>query len=212
MGKATGIAKHLSGKIGNLVFKKQKDGTTNVSEVQKPSEKPLTDKQLAVLQDTKITSNFIKCIEEFINIGYELLAKSKNQNQNNAVASYVRKNTLTGVYPERRVDLSKVLVAQGKMEVPEDAAVEVTEKGFSFTWKAKINAGMHYSDQVMLMAYFPDLMEARCKTAGAERRVGKDLLDLDGIEKGYVAHLYIAFIKNDRKSISNSVYLGQLSW
>jgi len=212
MGKATGVAKNLSGKIGNLVFKQQKDGTTNVSEVQKPSEKPLTDKQLAVHQDTKITSNFIKCVEEFINVGYELLAKSKNQNQNNTVASYIRKNTLTGVYPERRVDLSKVLVAHGKMEIPEDAVVGVAKEGFSFTWNTKIDAGMHYSDQVMLMAYFPDLMQARCKTAGAERRAGKDLLDLDGIENGYEAHLYIAFIKNDRKSISNSVYLGQLSW
>lgn len=48
MGKVTGLLADVSGKIGNFVVKKQPDGTSNISQLQKRSSKPFTKKQLAV--------------------------------------------------------------------------------------------------------------------------------------------------------------------
>lgn len=212
MGKATGLSKDISGKVGNFVYKQQPDGTTTVSALPEPSKKDLTEPQLSVLEDTKITSKFIRIVKEFITVGYELLAKSTKQNQFNTMVPYVRKNALTGVYPNRQLDYSRILVSQGKMEVPADVTVEVVEDGFSFTWNIEIHPGIYYNDHIMLLAYFPELERAISNTAGVQRRAGKDVLNLDGTDKGNIAHLYISFITNDRKSISNSVYLGQFNW
>jgi len=38
------------------------------------------------------------------------------------------------------------------------------------------------------------------------------LLILEGIEQDAEMEIYIAFVSDDRKNISNSVYLGQFSW
>lgn len=212
MGKATGMSKDISGKVGNAVYKQQPDGTTTVSVLPEPSKKELSDPQRSTLEDTKMSSWFISDVGEFINVGYELLAKRSKQNQFNTMTAHLRKEALIGTFPNRKLDYSKILVSQGKMEVPADAAVQVAEDGFSFTWNPEINPGVHYSDHVMLLAYFPELREARENTGGAQRRAGNDVLNLDGIDRGFVAHLYISFITSDRKKISNSVYLGQFTW
>lgn len=208
-----GAAQNFSGKVGDVTYSQQKDGTTTVRQTPVASEDPPTVKQLSTRRDTTICSEFLKPIKEFIDVGYELQSRLEKQNQNNTIVSHVRHQALTGVYPNRSVDLSKVRVTKGQMQPPEDATVALTEFGLSFTWNPEIKIkGIHYSDQVMMLAYFPELGKAKYMTAGAQRHQGKDLLVLNGITHGHIAEIYISFISDNRKSISDSVYLGQLIW
>lgn len=214
MGKVTGgLGIDISGSVGNLTFSKQADGSTTVKEKNGKSDIPLTVNQESVVRDTTITAAFMKPLTDFVKVGYELQAKIQKQNAYNTMVIHVRRDTLIGEYPKRMVDFSKVLVTQGKMEPPEDAVVALNEYGLSFSWNTEINnRGDHYSDQVMMMAYFPELKKTRYMTAGAQRNQGKDILMLSGIKRGYVAEIYISFIADNRKNISNSIYLGQLIW
>lgn len=208
-----GAAQNYSGKVGDVTYSQQKDGITTVRQTPVPSEAPPTVKQLSTRRDTTICSDFLKPIKEFIDVGYELQSRLGKQNQNNTIVSHIRHQALTGVYPNRRIDFSKVFVTKGQMQPPQNAEVTLTEFGLSFTWnpEARIK-GIHYSDQVMMLAYFPELEKANYMTAGAQRHQGKDLLVLNGIPHGNIAEIYISFISNNRKSISDSVYLGQLIW
>jgi hypothetical protein len=152
-------------------------------------------------------------LKEFAKVGFELEAKSRKSNAYNAMTSHVRNNAFTGEYPEIAIDFSKVLITKGKMPPPQDAVVSLTESGLAFSWDPEIKVdGSHFSDQVVMMAYFPKLGQARFIAGGAQRYTGKDQLMLSGIKQGSAVEIYIAFIADNRQGISDSVYLGQLSW
>ena len=202
-----------SGKVGNNVYSQQKNGTTTVSQVRSESYKPTSENQLNIQSDTTFTNAILKPLKSFIVVGYELWAKKKGQNQYNAMVSHFRKEVVTGKYPERKVNFGNWLVTRGSMPLPKDVGVTVIESGFEFHWNPGTEEkNTHYTDQVMLLAYLPELNEARFSTAGAQRNRGKDQLVLSGIAQGITAEVYISFISNDRRAISNSVYLGQFIW
>lgn len=209
----SGVAMGFSGNVGNLTYSQQADGTTTVKEKSKPSSKPATDLQLASRQKTKLCAAFLKTINGFIEIGFRLEGKLKGMNSYNAAASYLRKNSFIGDYPDLGIDYSKIMVTKGEMESPKNAEVIKSEFGFSFKWDTySEDRGVYYTDQIMLLAYFPELRKAAYVTAGAQRRRGAEMLTLGGINRGHVAEVYVAFIEDNHKSISNSVYLGQLNW
>lgn len=212
MAKVTsGAAMGFSGSIGGITYSQQPDGSTTAKEKQGARTTPLTVGQLSVLQDTHMRSPFLKAVKDFIDVGFEIQAKQDKMNTNNvAVRSF--KNAITGEYPERRIDYSKVLLSKGKMESPQNATVSLTASGLAFTWSTAIKKGEHYTDQIMVMAYFPDLKKTVYHTAGAQRHEGADLLLLGGVKHGYNVEIYMSMIRNNRKSISDSIYLGQLTW
>jgi hypothetical protein len=207
-----GISKQLSGSYGGVTITQHKNGTTSLKAKNKKSEKPRTGKQLSVQQDQSICSAFGRAINGFIRIGYALeIKRTGADNAFNALSSHVR-SVITGEYPNRRIDYSRVLVTKGEMTPPENASVTVTDRGLFFSWDPRMETdGQHYSDHVMLMAYFEGKREATFKIAGAPRREGKDYLLISDEFKGEVAEVYISLIKDEQDSVSDSVYLGQIT-
>lgn len=209
----SGIAQGFSGKVGKLKFTQNADGTTTVGEIGKARTTPFTPNEIANQQCTRVCNDFMKPIKDYIYVGYELEAKARKQNQNNAMVADLKKNSLIKDYPNTRIDFANALVTKGDLTPPINAAVSVNEFGLTFVWdKESTEDGMHFTDQVMTLAYFPTLAKARFMTAGAQRNMGKDMLVLSGIEQGNIVEIYISLIKANRKRISNSVYLGQLIW
>ncbi|WP_316746921.1 DUF6266 family protein [Pedobacter gandavensis] len=177
------------------------------------SDKPATDLQKAIRLRTKVTSKFLLTLKEFILVGYEADARRIKQHPINQAFRYHWKHASTGNYPKIKIDFPKVLLSYGSMPLPKKVVISVVEKGFNFSWGSQKGlTGTHWSDQVMLVAYFPTLKRAAYKTAGATRDQGTDLLPIFDILHGVVAETYIAFISNDRKTISNSVYTGRVTW
>ena len=208
----SGMGLGISGTIAGVTFCQQPDGTTTARDQQKKSDKPRTPGQLSTAMDTSLCSAFFKPISYYIKVGFELETKP-GLNANNIAAPYFRKHAITGVYPDRSIDYSKVILTRGKMPPPRDAAVTVTDLGFKFTWNTSVEVpGTHYSDQIMLMAYFSERKKAAFTTGGAMRHEGSDLLIPHGIQRGTTAQIYVSFIANDRTSISDSIYLGQVNW
>lgn len=203
----------FSGTVDGITYSVQPNGTTVAKRKNGKSGKPSTIYQIAAQKDTDIFSQFMKPFKEFALVGYDLEAKAKGLSHHNAMVQCSRKNSLQGVYPNRSIDYSKVLITKGTLPAAAETAVTMTASGLAFTWSTEIIPyRTHYSDQVIMLAYFPELNETRYITAGSQRHAGKDLLILDGIKKGYGAEIYISFVTDDRRSISNSIHLGQLTW
>lgn len=201
-----------SGSSGNYTYSQLADGRTMVKRKNSKSDIPLTENQLSVLMDTEVFAQFMKPLTGFVLVGYDLESQKRRKNHYNTMVKCTRKQAMQGVYPDRSVDFSKVLMTKGSLPAAETSAT-ITETGIEFTWDtALIPNTTHHSDQVIMLAYFPELKEARYVTAGAPRFKGTDLLYLAGIKKGYTAEVYISFITDDRRSISDSVYLGQFNW
>lgn len=203
----------FSGTVDGITYSVQPNGTTVAKRKNGKSSKPPTTGQKATHADTNIYSKFMKAFDEFVLVGYDLEAKAKGQNHHNAMIIVNRKNSLRGVYPNRSIDFSKILITKGSLPVAAETAVTVTEAGLAYTWSTELIVDRtHHSDQVIMLAYFPGLNETRYITAGPQRYLGKGLLILDGIKKGHKAEIYISFITDDRRNISNSIHLGQLTW
>lgn len=200
-----------NGKIGDMVAY-ELYGKTVVRSIGK-STKPPTELQEAARQKVKVISAFLNPIMEFIAVGYELEVRRLKRHPQNPAFSFIHEFGLAGRYPRFRINFKKVLLSRGTMPIPTGVHVAKTEEGLNFSWglQEKVN-GTHWSDQVMLMAYFPKLRKAVYLTAGACRYKENDLLPIFDIPRGNAVETYIAFIANDRKTISNSLYLGRMIW
>jgi len=203
----------FSGTVDGITYCQLPDGRTCAKKKNKKSTKDPTDLQIANRADTKLVSDFMKPFKGFIEVGYQLEAKKVGQNAHNMMVKYIRLNALEGVGPTRKINLSKVLITNGTLSPAVETSAVITDLGVAFSWSTELIPKLtHHSDQVMMLAYFPDLEETCYVIAGAQRFVGTDLLNLTGIKKGYSAEVYISFITNDHLGISDSVYLGQFNW
>lgn len=177
------------------------------------STKPPTELQKGVRLRTKLVSAFLFPVKEFIEVGYEREAKRLKLLPQNPAFSYNWKHAVTGEFPKLKIDFAKVLLSYGTMPPPVNLQVIASDKGLIFNWGPQEGVtGTHWSDQVMLLAYFPKLKKSAYMTAGASRYKGTDLLVVFDVEHGHFAETYIAFVSNDRKSISKSVYVGKVRW
>jgi len=203
----------FSGTVDGITYYQLPDGRTCAKRKNRRSKIPPSPLQLIVRADTKIVSEFLKPFKEFIEVGYQLEAKKVGQNAHNMIAKYIRLNAVEGIYPNRKVNVAKVLMTYGKLPVAAETAAVMTEQGLAFSWSTEMVPKLsHHSDQVMMLAYFPELQETCYVVAGAQRFAGTDLLHLTGIKKGYLAEVYISFITNDHTGIGNSIHLGQFNW
>jgi len=203
----------VTGTFGGNTYYQDKWGRTIMKRKNSKSSKPPTIGQEVVKDDTRIINVFMSPLKNFATIGFELEADLKLTNGYNAMAGYNRLHAIQGIYPQRVVDYTKVLMTKGTLPASDDLTVSLTTNGFAFGWNAvNTSPPAHHSDQVMMIAYFSALNEVRFIAGGAERHVGNDVLNLNGIAKGYEAEVYIAFISADRKCISNSIHLGKLNW
>lgn len=177
------------------------------------SSKPASIAQKRVRMRTKVLSKFFNALKEFIQVGYELEGHRLQQVPQNPAFSQNWKHGLTGDFPRLIIDFEKILLTYGAMAVPQNPTVQAVDNGLNFSWDLQEGVpGTHWSDQVMLLAYFPKLNKAAYTTAGASRYKEIDFLPIFDVDHGAVAETYMAFISNDRKSISNSVYVGRVTW
>lgn len=203
----------FSGTVDGFTYSPQPNGTTVVKRCNKKSSKPATPAQLAVRADTKLFGETMKPLKEFVKIGYAQEAKENFQNPNNMMVKHCKKACIEGEYPNRQVNFSKVLVTKGVLPMPKKVGVKLVEKGLIFNWSTElVPKTTHQSDQVMMIAFFPELKEVRHMAAGAQRQVGRDLLELKGIENGYHCDVYISFASDDHSAIADSIHLGQFMW
>jgi uncharacterized protein DUF6266 len=203
----------LSGTIDGITYSPQPNGTTVAKRKNTPSTIPSTVAQTSNNDDTGIFSKAMKHLKEVYDFGYAQECKIWKLNTWNTMVKCNRKIAMQGTYPNRYLDFSRVLMTKGELPSALELSVKRVKKGLAFQWNtAEIPKRSHHTDHVIMLAYFPELEEARYILSGAKRSAGKDHLPLEGIKKGYKAHVYIAFATDDHKEISNSTYLGQFNW
>lgn len=172
-----------------------------------------TKPQLTFRQKTRILNALYKKIGDFINVGFELEGLRKNKRAYALAFGHNIVNAFRGIHPKVSIEYKNLKLTSGNMPEVSDITVEVVNEGFKFSWNPETkDQGMHWTDQVMLMAYFPELKKAMFITAGANRDIGTCLLPLYETSHGHIAETYISFISSDRRSISNSIYTGQCFW
>ncbi|CAM4077930.1 hypothetical protein SAMN06265348_102354 [Pedobacter westerhofensis] len=178
----------------------------------------ITIKEPTQLQKTgrqamKVVVGLLKPVKEFIEIGFNLEKKEPHDNAHNLARSTNKLNAIRGEYPNVQIDFEKALFSKGILPVNPEAKVQLVEKGLEFTWDpAFMEEGMWPNDQAMMLAYCDEKESAFFEIAGMRRSEGKDFLEITPYHQPVTLEVYLSFVAADRKSISNSVYLGQVKY
>lgn len=216
----------IVGKLGNLV------GYVRLGQAlirMKPHPKSKRNKkrtpaQKAASEAFAVVSRFVTPINRFINIGFKLDIVGTARVARNAAMSY-NAPAVTGEYPDQVFDYTRAVVSAGKLAGPVNPLTSLEEYDPSakkcalrFSWD--VDPDWEYirqRDQVMMLAFFPETGTANWCLSGARRSEGTDILALainfdsrgSRIRHTYI-ETYMAFIADDRESISNSVYTGKI--
>ncbi|SEA74801.1 DUF6266 family protein [Pedobacter hartonius] len=203
----------FSGKLGKVIGYVDKRGQQRLRTVGSYNFDNPSNALKETWLKTSITAVFLKPVLEFIRMGFAVQANAMRTSAYHLAVSLTRK-AVTGKFPDLQIDFSKILFSAGDMPVVEHAEVINIEEGLMFTWDTTANRehGTRPSDLVMLMAYIPEIKKAIFLRSGPSRSQGYAYLTLPHIVQKLTLETYISFISEDHKSISNSLYTGQVNW
>lgn len=208
----------LIGKLGNVINYIWRGMNVNRMASHKITVPP-TRPQLASRQMFTMAQKFVAPLRDFVSYSFHPATKGKTKFPQNEASSLFRKHAILGEYPDYWVDYSKVIMSKGDLPAPLNASVTRDGDLLTFTWDVDPNWGYKIkSDQVMMVAYLPDTMNANFLVGGARRTEGTDTLEFhpelrteEWRKQDTVVETYLAFISNDRQRVSDSVYTGQIN-
>lgn len=174
--------------------------------------KPFSDNEKAKHAGMSVTQKFINSINPFLRLGFDLEAEITGRLRLNIAFSLIWKNALKGKYPDLYIAFDQVQISKGSLNPPKDPKAVLVNRQVVFTWGYDgISANQHWSDQVMLLVYFPEINKATYLAAGPERQKQTAEINLPKYKGIVNIETYISFVSSDRRAISNSTYLGRLT-
>lgn len=211
-GDMNGPFGNFRGRVGNLVFYVNKG--QNVVRSIGVRTKPYSPTELSIQQDIAIVNKFLKPIKRHYTLGFELEAAGTKANAYNLAIKYNKKH-ITGTYPNRYIDPSSALVTKGNLPVTADISFRATPEGVAFSWDPTVlPEGCRLDDQLMILFYACKESKYYCtfsSFAGAKRSAGYEHIDLIPFLRKKNLSIYVSFISDNRKRISDSVYLGEIN-
>ncbi|SDJ49417.1 hypothetical protein SAMN04487898_10380 [Pedobacter sp. ok626] len=203
-----GILGSINGKVGN-VEGYVRYGKAYLRTKKRKSKVPPTINRLTCRKRMSVVNNFVNSMTDYVRIGFEGAADGKPFSPNNAAKSYQLRNALQGEYPEISIFYPGVRLTQGSIENPANTKAVVEGNGIRFTWD--YHPVFNWDDrraQVMLLVYIEESGKAISLLSGARYTEMTEFMEMPADVKGLNLHAYLSFIADDRKNISNSIYLG----
>lgn len=210
MARYNSITGNAVGKVSNAVFYR-----LNGQEVIRGigNKKIFKSKKVFAQNDSlRLLMNFFAKVKPFIKAGFKNEAVGTTRNYHNLATSYNRIHAIDFVEDVPVLRYDKVLLSRGHALSPVNAKVRANPDGLEFSWDTIPDLPWDTNqDQAMTLAWFPELNEALFNIAGARRLSGTDQLNLPPSLQSQKMELYMAFVSEDRESVSNSIYLGTLN-
>lgn len=206
-----GIHGEFSGKVGTVIGYEVNGRQIIRGLPNKKSGKP-TKRELLNRLKFAVSQQWLKPLTDFLRIGF---ANYQPTFQGFVAAkSYLLKNAMQITEDNQWfVDPALALISFGSQTLPLTAsAVCNGQQEIVFTWDTK--GSFHYGDSAMVLVYDFDpknkILSESFNTAIAKRSAGTATFKIPPKMIGRGLHVYLAFIADDRKNRSNSMYLGKL--
>lgn len=199
------------GRIGNLVYYMLNG--RNICRKIGVYVDPKTEKQQITRLKTKMCSDFVKSVNDFINVGFSIEARNSiNKNAFNIAVAYNKPNMFHGNFPDFKIGYDLLTVSKGSLTPAQNPKVAQMETGLTFTWDTdpKMPFPMN-ADQVMMLAHFPGLDKSYYTLFGPERSSGTATLQIPASLRNKYMETYISFAAADRENIADSTYTGNFN-
>ena len=210
MGKISqGVLGGFSGKVGNIV-----GGTWKGIDYMriKPANvsNPRTEGQVDQRSKFSTTLKFLQSMTDFLRVGFKMYANKMTQF--NAAMSYNLNNAITGSYPNFTIDYPNALVSRGGLTGALNPGVSSSGGLVAFTWDDNSGTGSALpTDKALLVVFNPTKGESVYDTAGAVRPTTSQNLAMPNDYIGDDVEVFIGFISEDGKEVSNSTYIGSVT-
>lgn len=182
---------------------------------------PYSVKELEQHNAYALLNQFLRSIKDFYKIGFDLEKMGTTSNAYNLAIKY-NYDAIISDSDGPHIDYSKVLVTKGKLKAVEQATVKINGEGLELNWNPQYDfKSYHNDDQVMILlccekdpmvTYQVGPMASTFLKTGALREAGTMIMPLNNFYRMYILHVYISFVSNDRKKISDSQYLGKVNF
>lgn len=97
------------------------------------------------------------------------------------------------------------------MPPAENATVEPFDAGLKFNWHCEpVGENSYAWSAAMPLVYCPAINKSFFDLSGVKRNVREQFLELPQAFKGHSLQCYLSFVTGDRKTISDSVYVGEI--
>lgn len=198
------------GRIGNVVYYMLNG--ENVSREIGTTTKPPTVPQLKARLITKLSSVLISGMLDFINVGFRPLALEAKDNAFNQATKYNKKNIIKGLYPDLEIDYQALIISKGPLKPAENWQVTIIGAGLLYSWNTDPEMPWpEVTDQVMMLAYFPNQGKVFFKLFGNSRSMGGDILEIPPSLQSEYMETYMSFISADRSQVADSTYTGNFN-
>jgi hypothetical protein len=202
-----GVNGSFQGKIGEVVGATWK-GIPYMRALPTRRSGPVSEKENINRKKWALSQQWLKPVLNFVREGFK--GYSATVEGFVAAKSYLLKNAIEATGADFVINPALVKVSFGNLPLPvQISATKTANDQVQFTWSTENNEGAHSNDQVMMLAYNIDKLQARIEIAGQLRKTGSDFLKIDASQSG-TWHLYAAFVASDRSRQSDSVYLGTI--
>lgn len=211
MGKyLQGILGAFTGKVGTVVGSSWRGISYMRSLTRRRGNANATDKQLEQQARFALVNGFLKPMKPLLEIGFKNYANGKTGY--NSATSYNLKNALTGQTPNLEIDYTMVMLSRGDLPQVEGlAATSVTAAKLNLEWLDNSGRGKAKAeDQLILVAFCPDLAEAVYVIGEATRLATTYVFDLPSDYSTKEVHVYVGWISENGKEIANSKYAGNI--
>jgi len=210
MARSSGPLGPANGKISRMVFY-QLNGQQIIRGLGE-KKKFTSEKVLAQNQSMRLLMQFFNKIKPFIKAGFKNDATGTIYNYHNLATAHNRTHAIAFRDNVPYIRFEQVLLSRGTAPIPQNPTVALSTAGLQFSWSVTDDLPwITNQDQVMILAWFPEVCGAIYSVAGASRQNGTDLLPLPASYQNLQMETYIAFVSQDRESVSNSIYMGSIS-
>ena len=201
-----GILGGFSGKVGTVVGGNWK-GIDYMRSLSSSTPSSFSPAQLSQQHKFRVAVNFLQTMTGLLAVTFKDYA-IKMSGFNNALR-YTLKNAVSGVYPATVINYNMALISRGDLpNAIAPAAAAAAGSNVQFTWSNNAGIGKAApNDQAILVAYCEALNQTIYLTANAYRNTGSATLNLLPFA-GRSVHTWLAFVSNDGKDLTNSVYTG----
>jgi len=160
--------------------------------------------------------HFIKPLLPFIRVGFNLEAKRKGNSAHNSAKSW---NMLHAFNEEGEINYSDFRISMGNLPGAVGVAVKLNKKQLVISWRDNSkedsspgNWDLRKLDQVIILVYDSEVKFLHGTLSGARRSEERHVISISKNEEPFDHPAWIAFISDDRQSISNSSYIGIISF
>ena len=209
MGKINqGILGGFSGKVGTVIGGNWK-GITYMRAKAVSVANPRTEAQQSQRAKFNLAVRFLQPCTDFLRRGYKNYAIKKTAF--NAAMSYTLSNVITGTYPTFSIDYSKAMLSRGTLTTAANVQATIAGGVVKISWDDNSTSGSAKpTDSALAIVVNPDNGEAVYNIAGAKRSGCMEQLNIPADWTGDQVEVYLGFISEDGKEVSNSVYAGSV--